>query len=152
MNTEYKCRYKNCPYGGTVSNDVAVKDGKSYYHPDCLKEKNNKNQIIDIFYKYINKAEVGAQLRKTVDNIVDTKKSTSEFLLYALCYVIHHKMSLNHPAGLYYIINNDEIKQAYKHYQDSQVQKMDTENIETEKEVSFEIKNTKNKGWESLLE
>lgn len=152
MVTEYKCKYKYCKHNGIVLKDEAVKEGNAYYHSDCLKEKNEKKQIIDIFYKYINKTEVGAQLTRTVNTIVSTNRATSEFLLYALCYVIHHKIPLNHVAGLYYIINNNEIKTSYQNYKNSQVQKLDVTKVKTEEETQFKINDTDNRGWDKLLE
>jgi len=152
MKTDYKCKYSKCPYGGVVSKDIAVKDGQNYYHPECFKEMNNRKQIIDIFYKYINKDEVGANLRRIVDLIIDSKKATSEFLLYALCYVIHHKIPLHHAAGLYYIINNDDIKQAYKKYKYKQMPKVDISKTEKAKDVKFEVKQDKKNSWDKILE
>ncbi|MDD4805060.1 MAG: hypothetical protein PHN69_08035 [Candidatus Pacebacteria bacterium] len=152
MEKEYKCGYTHCLHGGTVASSLAIKDGVKYYHPDCLQQKKDKRKVVNIFYKHINKTEVGAQLTKIINEIVDSGKATSEFLLYAICYVVHHKIPLKHAAGLFYIINDDKIKKAYSKMKAQQaLQNMKIDNVEVVEAPQFELKESKNKGWGDLL-
>ena len=44
---------------------------------------------------------------------VFTKKLGSSFLLYGLKYYIEHKIPLNYPQGLYYVIQNKDVINGY---------------------------------------
>jgi hypothetical protein len=114
MNKEYKCTYTQCKLGNKVDKSMAVKKGTKYYHPECLKEAENKNMIRKLFLDNINETEVVAMLNRTINQIIDTKNISSDFLLYALNYVINNKLPLNHAGGLHYIINNQKIKESYE--------------------------------------
>jgi hypothetical protein len=151
----FKCAYNQCKYNKEVNEDVAVKKGSRYYHLDCLKESQNKNEIRKLFLEKINATEVVSGLNRTINNIVDVKGISSEFLLYALRYVINNKLPLNHAAGLYYIINNSKIKDSYQKEKSKIVAKTINDNliqdIKTEKEVSFKIKKDEDTGWDKIL-
>lgn len=147
---QYKCGYSRCSLGGKVNIDTMVTVGNKHYHPECYKEMNTRKQIIDIFYKRINKNEVN-YLREVVDDIIDNKGNSSEFLLYALCYAIRNKIGLHHTAGLYYIVKDDKIISSYKKMKDSQAQKIDMSNVKTENETKFTANTNKDKGWDSIL-
>ncbi len=109
-----KCSYKQCKFGNEVDKEIAVKKGNRYYHKECLQEINNKEEIRRLFLENINQQEVVTSLNGVIKNLVDNKGISSEFLLFALRYVIKNKLQLNHAPGLFYIVNNEKIKQAYQ--------------------------------------
>ena len=109
-----KCRYKYCKHETqTLNREEAVLVGKSsYYHPDCLRESQLINEIVDVYTKRVDKNPIYTHLRKTVNNIVVNKKVDAEFLLFALNYAADNNM-IKHVPGLYYIVKNEEIKRAW---------------------------------------
>jgi len=52
-------------------------------------------------------------LQSVIKNIVFTKGLGSDFLLFGLQYYIDHKLPLNYPQGLYYVIQNKQVLDAY---------------------------------------
>ena len=86
-----KCGYKQCKFGNGVDKEIAVKKGNRYYHKECLQEAENKNKIRKLFLEHINENEVVAGLNRIINNIIDVKNVPSDFLLYALKYVIRNK-------------------------------------------------------------
>ena len=136
----YKCGYKQCKLGGKVNKDIAVKKGNRYYHSECLQEIYNKEQIRELFLKHINPTEIISLLNRTINQIIDVKKVSSEFLLYALEYVIKNKLPLNRAAGLYYIINNKHIKNDYMKQKAKEIDnKIRNKNVQSNNEVKFNL-------------
>lgn len=130
------CKYRNCLHDTKeLSKTDAIKKGKSYYHPDCLQTREEIKEIIDLFKTHINPNPVYAQLQSVIKNIVFTKKLGSSFLLYGLKYYIEHKIPLNYPQGLYYVIQNKDV---IKGYAKERVRKMkQSVEITEETESSF---------------
>ena len=110
----YKCPYKQCKFNNEVSEDIAIKHKGRYYHKECLKESQEKKEIKELFLENINEYEVIPKLVRTINNIIHNKNVSSEYLLYALKYVIKNKKPLNYAGGLYYIIGNKDIQKSYK--------------------------------------
>lgn len=146
-----KCRYKFCKHD---SRDIApgeeVRNGQSsYYHKDCLQEKQDKDMVIDIFLKQINPNTPVAQLVRIINIIVHKRGVSSEFLLYAVRYYLEHKIPLNYPSGLYYVINNKDAITSYNNAKaaiDKPV--FDLSNVQNEK---FNYKKPKKKTLDNLL-
>ena len=107
-----KCRYKQCKHGGEVDKEVAVKDGSAYYHEDCLKEKNNKKKIKDIYYKFYQSKEPVTQVNTGISKLVE--KNDSEYVLYALCQWIRQMKPLKSIYGLSYVVADKDIESSYK--------------------------------------
>jgi len=148
----YKCAYKQCKLGGKVNKSIAVKKGNRYYHSECLKEINNKEEIRELFLKHINPTEVISLLNRVINNIIENKKVSSDFLLFALKYVIKNKLSLNHATGMYYIINNNNIKKEYMKQKAREINsKIKTTNVSANNEVKFTI-NIQTNSWDRIFE
>ena len=148
----YKCAYKQCKLGGKVNKSIAVKKGNRYYHRECLNELHNKEQIRKLFLEHINSTEVISLLNRTINNIIDVKKVPSDFLLFALQYVIKNKLPLNHATGLYYIINNKKIKKEYMKQKAREINsKIKTTNVSANNEVKFNI-TIENNSWSKIFE
>jgi len=148
----YKCGYKQCKLGGEVKKDIAVKKGNRYYHSECLQEIYNKEQIRELFLKHINPTEIISLLNRTINQIIDVKKVSGEFLLYALEYVIKNKLPLNHAVGLYYIINNKHIKNDYMKQKAKEIDnKIRNKNAQSNDEVKFNL-SIQDNTWKRIIE
>ena len=75
--------------------------------------KGRYKKIIDLFKNHINPNPVYSTLQSVIKNIVFTKELGSDFLLFGLQYYIDHKLPLNYPQGLYYVIQNKQVLNAY---------------------------------------
>ena len=148
-----KCRYSNCKHDSKeIDKDEAVKSGNSYYHADCFRDKENRKEIIDLFVKHINPHPVYNQLQTVISTIINQKGLSSDFLLFGLKYYIEHKIPLNYPQGLYYVIQNKQVIEAYNKLNERKV--LAKENFvitEDNNEVEFSYKPTKAKGFADIL-
>lgn len=108
------CRCKNCTEKSRELNkDDAIKVGNSYYHKSCYKTEQEIKEIIDLFVKNINPNPVFTTLRNVINQIVFQQNLGSEFLLFGLRYYIDHRIPLNYPQGLYYVIQNKTVQNEY---------------------------------------
>ena len=144
------CRYTNCPHKNKeIRREDAVKKDNLYYHPDCLQTQSDIKEIIDLFKNKINPNPVYSQLQSVIKNIVFTKGLGSEFLLFGLRYYIEHKIPLNYPQGLYYVIQNKEMINAYNK-QKAVAVKQSVE-IKEETSTSFTHVPTKANGFADII-
>lgn len=108
-----KCRYSYCKHGGEVNKDIAVKDGNSYYHKECLNEKLLKVEIENYYIQ--NMPSVALQLlRKAIKQIIHDKNISAELVLFALHYIKDNNKPLNSPFGLTYYCEDNKIQDLYK--------------------------------------
>ena len=145
-----KCKYSKCKCGGEVDKDIAVKVGKAYYHQECIKEKNNKIQIKEIYQKYYPSHEPVQSLNTCISNLCE--KVDSEYLLYCLCQWIRQKKELKSIYGLNYVVANKDLETAYKKLKASEKVKEfkgKIEVVETEP-IQYHIEN-KPKSWTETL-
>jgi hypothetical protein len=150
-----KCGYTHCLFNGEVDKDNAVKVGSRYYHQECLKQKQDKDEVRKLYLEQVNPTEVVKVLNAVINNIVDVKKVNAEFLLYALRHAIQNKFTFHNSAGLYYIINNSYIKKQYQTYINKlQVKdlKDNIENIKTEREVEFTYTQDQKSLWDRITQ
>jgi hypothetical protein len=122
-----KCGYNHCLFDGEVDKEMAIKIGSRYYHKDCAKQKQDKEEIRKIYLEEVNSTEVVKVLNAVINNIIHIKKVDSGLLLYALKYAIQNKFTFHSPAGLYYIINNKNIKDNY--YKQEPIRKLYGNNV-----------------------
>lgn len=146
-----KCGYSKCLHENKeIEIDQAVKDGTRYYHPDCLKTKENIKEIVDFFVNNFNPNPVYSQLQAVVSNIIFKKNISSDYLLFALKYYAKNNLNLNYPQGIYYIIQNKSVQREYDK-QLSKKQKSIQISIEEEEDQLFTYKAPKQKGFDSIL-
>ena len=163
------CRYPKCMKlheTTELSKDDAVKGGSknSYYHPDCWHVMQTINQIRDLFIHEINPAMTGKQigtLVSAINNMVFGKNIDVDFIKFALEYFVKYKPgSLHQPFGMYYIVENYDVINAWKKEQDrrtrveiSESQKENNKNIEELdlQQADFTYKPVKSKGFEDIL-
>ena len=136
--TEIKtCRYRECSHKSkniNINTDKYVKNGSLYYHEDCFKAKQRKDNelrnsrikvrkqtqkekddllyIIDLWSTHIDKQADFGLLRRILNEYV-SKGISSERLIFTLEYVISHDMKLHYPFGFKYYVDNKKIINAY---------------------------------------
>jgi len=123
------CRYPKCTQlhdSNKVLKSEAFNNGKGrYYHEDCYHTMQTVNQIKDMFCKYINTTltakEIGT-LVSTINHIIFAKHVDVDYLKFAVEYFIKYKPGkLNYPAGLHYIINDSDVKEAWDRRRESEI-------------------------------
>ena len=123
--TIVNCKYQNCckiHETTELLKENAVQDGRYYFHPDCYHTMKTVNEIKDLFYRNINplmtKKQI-AMLVSTVYKIIFDKQVDVDFLKFALQFFIKEKPGkLHQPFGLYYIIQDRDVTNAWKREQD----------------------------------
>lgn len=162
-----KCRFIGCKHQ-TRDLDIAVepfiKVGSVYYHEDCYKLKKSNEwkdeqtrkdlvEFRDIWWKNISKTVNFQQLMKILNEYI-ARGVSSDYLLFALKYIIQHKMNLNYPNGFKYYVDRIEIKQAYDKYLIKKAkaeQDSNSVNItDTDNAPKFNVQNKKH-GFQSIL-
>lgn len=107
-----KCKYSYCKHGGEVDKNEAMKEGNSYFHKDCYKERQLKKQIED--YYLTNMPTCALQLlRKVIKQIIHEKHIEAKYLKFVLEYIINNKKPINNPFGLINYCNDGRIKDEY---------------------------------------
>jgi len=149
MRDMVKCKYSKCLHDTRELNkDEAVKVGSTYYHEDCLRTKEDIKQIVTLFQQKINANPVYSQLQSVINNIVFIKGLGSELLLFGLKYYIENKIPLNYPQGLYYVVQNKEMINAYHKKKVIMLGKVD---IKNEDNSAFIHVPAKVKGFEDII-
>ena len=117
------CRATHCLHDTKEINtdsDKYFQKGSCYYHSDCYKTVQDIKQIVDLWTTKINQNVVYPQLMKTLNHIIYTKHVNSDMVLFGLRYYINNHIPLNYPGGLYYVLQNKQMMQAYKTYRRKQ--------------------------------
>lgn len=134
---QYKCAFNHCAHqDGKVSQDEAIKIGSRYWHRDCYETSELVKQIRDSYYENISSTAVASFLMKVINDIVYGKKlenkkisksqsnlEAAKYLEFAVDYAIKHDIPITHVPGLYYLIDNGRIKQAYEKERNLAIQK-----------------------------
>ena len=147
-----KCRSSHCLHKSKeLLREEAVSPTKSvFYHRDCYQTQEDIKEIIDIFYKQINPNVVFSQLRHVINIIVYDRGVSSELLLFGLKYYIQNRKTLNYPQGLYYVIQNKEMINAFNKYKVSHsAQKIQ---ITEDSDETFQHIPAKSKGFADILQ
>ena len=144
------CKYSHCLHDNReIEKRKAIRVGNSYYHSDCFKTKEDIKEIVNLFKAHINANPVYAQLQSVINNIIFVKKVQSDFLLFGLRYYIEHKIPLNYPQGLYYVIQNKDVTNAYNKTKAKEIKK--SVEITEQTETEFKFVPTKNKGFSDII-
>ena len=144
------CKYSNCLHSNReIEKENAVRVGNADYHSDCFKTKEDIKEIVNLFKKHINPNPVYAQLQSVIKNIIFTKGIQSEFLLFGLRYYIEHKIPLRYPQGLYYVIQNKDVTNAYNKSKTKEIKK--SIEITKQSENQFTHVPIKNNGFADIL-
>lgn len=144
------CKYSHCLHSNReIEKEKAVRVGNAYYHSDCFKTKEDIKEIVNLFKTHINPNPVYAQLQSVIKNIVFVKGVQSDFLLFGLRYYIEHKIPLHYPQGLYYVIQNKDVANAYNKAKTKEIKK--SIEITEQTETEFKFVPTKNKGFADII-
>ena len=144
-----KCRYNHCRHASTeVDKDEAVKVGNKYYHPDCFREKELLNKIVETYMQYVDPNPVMVQLRNIINKIVFGDGVEPEFIIFAI-----QKSKIKHPPGLYYIVKDESLIKEWN----AMKAKKEMSNMafvasaNYEEDKSFHYVPVKNKGFSRIL-
>jgi hypothetical protein len=151
---EYACGYQHCKHNGVkVPSDQAIKDGTRYYHEDCHKEKEQKKQITDIYYKYYKSTEDIKFVNTVIGQLIYDKFYPCEYVLFTLCQAIHRKIPFKSIYTLGWLVQNDmQIREKYiKQKAQSKVKLLTFDDIDTVKEEIIPINSTTKNSWEGTL-
>ena len=112
-----KCQYSHCKHNDNAisiaTDDYAIENGR-YYHIDCKHEKDTRAEIIDYWYKYIDKDVIFNQLVRIIDRLIYKESVDCDYLLWAL----KKKANvLNHPPGLVYVAKDKQLKKEWDYKQ-----------------------------------
>lgn len=141
------CKYPYCKEIEELCDANHIIIGKKEYHSVCAKKMKAKEEIKKLYAERVSSTVVFSQLQKIIHNIVDIKDVSPEYFYFALRYAINHQITINYPASLYYIIDNSDIKTAYKKFTQKKLNKeVKSEPIES-KEITFTIDPPKQTGW-----
>lgn len=150
MSKEHTCNFRFCPYENKiVPEGTGVLSGKRWFHEDCLKTRDNMEAVKRIYYEHISQTVVMSQLVKTIQNIVINKGVDSEYLLFAVKFVVTKRQTIRSPYGLHYIIDDPTVKAAWerKKMQDEQRKQRRLE----KEAVQFTAKQSEKEGFERIL-
>ena len=146
-----KCAYSRCFCEDKSLDDKdVIKINKSRFHAECYAVREDINQIKLLFHDYVNENVVWSQLNGVINNIIFNKGCTSPYLLFGLKYYIEKKIPLNYPAGLYYVIQNKDVK---KEWDRLQIPKQNSIAVVSDEESNsqFGYKIKKSKGFGDIL-
>ena len=141
-----KCRYKYCILGGEVAKEDAIKQGSAYYHPQCLREQNNKAEIRKILFE-INPTGIASVINSVIFDITHRKNVSSELTLFVLK---NRDFEIYNAKGLYLLINSKKLLDKFAKLQNSKV-KVDVENVEVKENTSIKHKIRKGRSWGDYL-
>lgn len=114
------CRYPKCHllHASTeLSKDEAIFYNNRYYHNNCLHTMLTVMKIKDLFIQRVDPTLTAKQigmLVSTVNNIVFSKHIDVDFVLFAVQWIVDNKPGvLKYPAGIHYIIQDNDVKDAW---------------------------------------
>lgn len=135
--SDKKCRYVHCchPDHKISDDDTFVKVGSYYYHEDCNVERIATNRIIDVWKQSVDPAPIVKNLRRVINNVVNSYNIKPTQLLFQLTWCISNGWNIRHPWALHYIAKCEDAKAAFR--QSANIQKFaDDLFVVTEQEVS----------------
>ena len=117
-----KCKYAHCKHKSKdIPKGEEIKHSTGYWHKDCLDESLCIREIIDVFVKDVNKNVVVSALRRVINDIIYVKGVDSHLLLFGLKYYVSHKIPLNYPGGLYYVLQNRDVQREWDKMQERKI-------------------------------
>lgn len=141
----FKCAFSHCAHEGKqIPADEAVKINSRYWHKDCYRTSQLVEEIVEDYMNCVSQTVVISMLRSIINNIVYGKKlenpkipksesnlNAAEYLNFAFQFAMNHDIRLTHPQGLYYLIDNSKVKEAWQKKQDAKYQREAKENVDT---------------------
>lgn len=111
----YKCYYKHCDKFGKVSEkDTSItKVGNRRFHGKCYQDHQDLKKARELYIEYIQPDVVHSQLNKVINEIIEKRKLSADYILFVIEYIIENNLEINYPYGLYYKVSDYKIKRAY---------------------------------------
>lgn len=109
-----QCKYKFCRHNDHEidfqKDDYIIADGNCW-HSDCKKESDTVKEIVDFWYRNISDSESDIRNLYCVLKTLLNKGRNADYILFAL-----RKSAdvIKHPPGLYYVLDNYKIVNAWK--------------------------------------
>lgn len=150
------CGYSHCKHENKeVSKEDGIKVGNRYWHKDCYEESTTIREVIDIFKNKCNPQVVVPALRNVINNIVYKQGTDVKLLLFGIKYYVNHRIPLNYPGGLYYVLQNKDVQNEWKKVLSKQM-KMEfhlDENMIKEEPINtnFKYKDTNKSKFSGIL-
>ena len=95
-----KCRYKYCTHeNNQVEKADAIKDGGSYFHKDCFKQKSVKQEIEAYYIENLPTTAIQL-LRKVINQLINDNHYEAEYVLFILKKIHINNLKINNPFGL----------------------------------------------------
>ena len=152
------CRYPHCKHNDKtidLTTDKYVKDGGSYYHEECYRNKANIQLIKNLWHDHISQTVVYSQLISILNQLIFKDNISSDYIVFVVQYCIDNQRKLRYPPGLKYCIDDQVIKNAYNKKIRSVVHRSDfSVNSETDSKEDNSPKftvNNKPLGFKSIL-
>lgn len=147
-----KCSLVHCLHESRelTEEDDVVTVGKKSYHADCYEVEIQTKKVCDLFYEKVNPHTVYSNLRKIVNEIVYEKGISPDVLYFGINYYLNNHIPLNYPAGLFYVIQNKKMMEAYNK---TKVKKLNYKfEVETDKDNKYQYNpKNNNSGFSSIL-
>ena len=148
------CRYPHCKHDDKTINltsDKYVKDGSSYYHEECYKNKSNIQLIKNLWHDHISSTVVYSQLMNILNQLIFKDNISSDYIVFVVQYCIDNQRKLRYPPGLRYCVDDQVIKDAYNKKMQPIIRHSDfSANIVEDDSPKFTI-NKKPAGFKSIL-
>lgn len=145
-----KCAYRFCKHKDKeIDGNNYIENNGKIYHKDCLREQTNIKKIVDVFYKYVDPNVSFPVLQRVIREIIDKKNCPADKLLFGLRFYISNKIPLHYPQGLFYVIANKQMNEAYKDHKERKVTQQAI--VKEDSGESFNFKRTKPISFEDIL-
>lgn len=118
IKNQRKCQFSHCKHDNPMIDLLSepyIEDNSKYYHKDCYREKQCLQEIRQLWHERISDTVVYKDLNTIVSNLAYRDGIEIEYVLFAIKYcVTTGRFKLRYPAGIKYILDREEVKQAYK--------------------------------------
>ena len=145
-----KCRYSHCKHDTKeIPKDEAYKNGNAYYHKDCYQEKYYIEEIKKLYTDKVDPHPVYGFLNKVINTIVYENKVSAKQFYYCFIYALESGWKIHNPAGLYYVVKNEQLIKKYKTMMNAKIQR-EASNYDTTIEDSQPIRRIKSGNEKTL--
>lgn len=104
--------------------DPYVLEGKMYYHKDCFEQNQCIKKIEQYYISNFDKYPIMQVLRKVINTLVIDRGEDPEYILFALKYAKQNNLKLKHPPGIYYLLKNTQVEEAWDQYRESKAREL----------------------------
>ena len=151
------CRYLHCKHKDQMimPGDPYVLEGKMYYHKDCFEQNRCIKRIEQYYIDNFDKYPIMQVLRKVINTLVIDRGEDPEYILFALKYAKQNNLKLKHPPGIYYLLKNTQVEEAWSRYKENKAKEL-LKDVEFKAESRLDPvegynKSYKPRGFQSIL-